>query len=164
LQTSILREADLGSPESGGANLQLIIRNAIEALGPSQQELRRFCEHIGLSGDVTNRVEVIFEELTSNAIRHGFTPGSPQSVHVRATATPHAVELTFEDDGRQFNPVAHVRPKRFTNLENAKLGGLGVALALRLTSSIRYEAPGGRSAQGGFRPSNRTIVTVSRAP
>ena len=52
-----------------------------------------------------NRLEVLFEELVSNTIRHGFAKGSGQSIHVQVERGPDAVTLVFEDDGSPFDPT-----------------------------------------------------------
>jgi len=166
LRTSQLRKIPFTIPDPESPDHYFVVRNAIEALEAGRLELFGFCERHAVSAEAVNRLEVIFEELVSNAIRHGFSIGSAQSVHVRATAKPGLIEVTFEDDGRRFNPMGQPKPAPFTSLSEARLGGLGVALTLRLASSVRYEAPpvAGKVAAGRFRPRNRTIVTVSTAP
>src|ERR1700743_1726346 len=100
-----------------------------------------------------NRLEVLFEELVTNTIRHGFKPHSAQTIHVRVERKAGAVELVFEDDGEPFNPLDAAMPEAFTDIESARIGGLGIPLIVKLSSALRYERLTGESA-AGFCPSN----------
>jgi anti-sigma regulatory factor (Ser/Thr protein kinase) len=142
-----------------GEALDLVLPNAIDAIHDALPALERFIASHGLSPGVANRLEVIFEELVSNAIRHGFTPGSDQSVRARLARVGDHVELIFEDDGAPFDPLGQAAPAPFSTLEKATLGGLGIPLVRKMSASFAYErpAPSGRP----FSPTNRTIVTVA---
>jgi len=138
----------------------------MDAVEDGQRHLPPFFERCNIGAAASNRVEVIFEEIVSNAVRHGFEANSGQTMHVWVSARPQAVELRFEDDGVPFNPVERAAPSPFQSLETAPLGGLGIDLVKKLAASMRYErlpgAPYSASAPGqAFAPSNHLIVTVS---
>jgi serine/threonine-protein kinase RsbW len=143
-----------------GEAVELVVPNAIEAIQQSLPELERFIAVHGVGPVAANRVQVIFEEIVSNAIRHGFTPGSDQSIQVRLRADGDLLELTFEDDGAPFNPFDQVAPAPAGSLESARLGGLGIPLVRKMAASARYERPAPTGV--AFEPSNRVIVTVAR--
>jgi anti-sigma regulatory factor (Ser/Thr protein kinase) len=151
-----------GSTPTSNDAIEIMVVNDLADLDPGQRELSDFCVRLGLDAETINRIEVIFEELASNAIRHGFTPGSGQSVRVQATAQSDRVEIVFEDDGVAFNPLELASPSPFDTVENARIGGLGVAMVLKLATSFDYEAPAVRSGARGFRPRNRVTVAVSK--
>lgn len=150
-----------GSSRPAADEIEIVVANSLDALAPAVAALTAFCAARAVGPEATNRLEVIFEELASNAIRHGFTAGSGQSVHVRATARPNRVDLVFEDDGPQFNPLQLAAPAPSGTIEEAKEGGLGVALVLSLVAGVRYEAPAVRRHGDGFQPRNRMFVMVS---
>jgi anti-sigma regulatory factor (Ser/Thr protein kinase) len=155
--------AGVRSSEFLGGDLQLVLDNDLAAIAGGQQALALFCERHALSQGACNRLEVIFEELVSNIVRHGFTEGTGQSVRVFVRATPSAIELTIEDDGVPFDPLAQAKPDAFSTLENARLGGLGIPLVLKLAKSVRYEAAAEATTAAGFHPVNRLIVTAAKA-
>ncbi len=139
-----------------------MLNNTLDAIEAGRVELLNHLAPNDLSDVALNRLEVIFEEVISNIVRHGFEPGSLQSIHVAARAASDSIELIIEDDGVQFDPLQLVPPKPFTTLEAAQPGGLGVALVRRLSAGVRYEAPMRASATvGGFAPHNRLIVAVA---
>ena len=150
------------SAELVGQALRLVIGDDLAAVAQGQAELARFMADKKLGEGVRNRMEVIFEELVSTVIRHGFTPGAGQTLHVGATAEGDTLTLTLEDDGPAFNPLNQARPEPFGALEDAKLGGLGIPLVLRLATAVRYERPA-ETPGAAFQPVNRVIVTVSPA-
>ena len=47
--------------------------------------------------------------------------------------------LTFEDDGRAFNPLEQPAPPKPTSLEAAELGGLGLVMVRKAASRLDYE-------------------------
>lgn len=121
-----------------------------------------FAAH-SLPAPTVNRIEVVLEELISNVIRHGFTPGSQQSLRVRCSIADGLVELVVEDDGTPFNPLAAPEPVPFERIETARLGGLGVALVRKLSTGLHYEQAQGPKfrADGGFAFVNRVTVQLA---
>lgn len=136
----------------------LVLENAIEAIEAGQRALRPFLETLDLSPETLNGVEVVFEEIVSNAVRHGFRPGSGQTVYVKVTPAAGGVELSFEDDGEPFNPLEAEAPLKPGSLAEAKPGGLGIPLVKRLAADIRYARPSPSS--GAFRPVNQLVLTL----
>ena len=151
----------LRSAEIVDGDLVLTLNNTMAAIEEGRQAILRHLEGHALDPLVTNRVEVVFEEIVSNTIRHGFSPGSAQSIRVRVAPRPLAIELAFEDDGLAFNPLDVSQPAPFRSLETAQLGGLGVSLVRKLSAAIRYERPP-RARGGAFQPTNRLTVTLAR--
>jgi len=124
-----IREEEAGglrSAEIVDGKLRLILNNTIVAVEEGQRELFRFLSNRALTPLIHHRLEVLFEELVANTIRHGFAKGSRQSIHVLVEQKPGTIELTFEDDGIPFNPLEEPSPEMFSTLETARIGGLGV--------------------------------------
>jgi serine/threonine-protein kinase RsbW len=153
----------LRSSEIVGGALHLVLNNTIAAVEDGRLQLLDFLKPEALDERVVNRIEVVFEEVISNIVRHGFEPGSDQSIAVAAAVRPGLIDLTVEDDGAPFNPLEAPEPDRLTSLETAKLGGLGVALVRRLSVSVGYERLPADRARGdrAFRPLNRLTVSVA---
>jgi len=118
------------------------LANSPAAIQQSRLAVVRFLEPFGIFARTMNRVEVVLEELVSNLMRHG------KDVNVVTVAAGYrggVVDLIVEDDGAAFDPFAHPEPEPFTNLADAPLGGLGIPLVRRLTSSARYDRVGSGS-------------------
>lgn len=95
-------------------------------------------------------VEVVFEELAGNIVRHAKPVGE---IDV-GLAFDGGIVLTFEDDGAAFDPRQQLSPPELESLEEARVGGLGLVLVRKLCSRIEYE----RTAAG------RNRLTVSVPP
>ena len=141
-----------------------MLNNTLAAVEDGRQEILRYLG--ALDPRLQNRLEVLFEELVANVIRHGFARGSDQSIHVLIERREGDIQLTFEDDGVPFNPLEAEAPEPFHDIETARIGGLGIPLAVKMASDMRYERPPEqfkKAGLGAFRAQNRIIVTVSSA-
>ena len=146
--------------------LHLELDNDLAAIESGRRTIREWLAPIKLSPKVTHRWEVIFEEIVSNIVRHGFSRGSRQTVLVTASRSPHTIDFTFDDDGRPFDPLAAPEPKPFRSLEAAPLGGLGVALVRHLAAAMSYErdpkiSTAGAPTEPAFTPRNRLRVSIA---
>jgi len=140
--------------------LELVLNNTLGAIEDGRRRVLDFLAGQALADVVCHRLEVVFEELVSNTIRHGFAKNSDQSIHVRVEPRPGLVELTFEDDGIPFNPLEAEVPQAPTSIETARIGGLGIPLIAKFSTHLSYERPAPRDGQPGFAPSNRLIVAI----
>lgn len=139
-----------------------MLNNTLAAVEDGRQEILRYLG--ALDPRLQNRLEVLFEELVANVIRHGFARGSDQSIHVLIERREGDIQLTFEDDGVLFNPLEAEAPEPFHDIETARIGGLGIPLAVKMASAMRYERPPEQfktAGPGAFRAQNRIIVTVA---
>ncbi len=143
-----------------GDRLTLRLGNGLGAIIDGGEALAEFSRRAGLSPAVVNRIEVIFEEVLANIVRHGFEAGSVQSIRVELVADGDTVEITFDDDGIAFDPTRRPMPAPFTNLADAPIGGLGIPLVRRLAQSVDY-AFHPASDEAGFDPVNRLVVRVA---
>jgi anti-sigma regulatory factor (Ser/Thr protein kinase) len=115
--------------------------------------LRSVLDRWAVHGRERSRVELVFEEVVTNIIRHGFDDTDIHQIHVAVTCDSRAVVLTFDDDGRPFDPLERPALVKPGSLAEAPIGGLGIALVRKMASAIGYErTPGG----------NRLEVTILR--
>ena len=142
-----------------GNTLHLVLGNTLGSVLDGRREIQRHYELRLHDPRAINRLDVIFEELISNIIRHGFTPGSDQSIAVFVADRPGLIELTLEDDGVPFDPFTVPEPEPLRDLETARIGGLGISLVRKLSKEVRYERPA--AGNSGFAPTNRVIVTIA---
>jgi anti-sigma regulatory factor (Ser/Thr protein kinase) len=73
---------------------------------------------------------------------------------------PGAIDLTIEDDGAPFDPLAAPPPPAGGSLEEVQLGGLGIPMIRKLAARLAYE-PMDRAEDGAlFQPVNRLRVSI----
>ena len=111
----------------------------------SQAALRQFLDKAGLPSRQFALAEVVFEELASNIIRHGYTDDREHSIEVRITLEDDEVVMHFEDDGEPFDPLRWQPAPLPASLDEAGAGGLGLLLVRKAAKSLRYERQAGRN-------------------
>lgn len=141
--------------------LELVLNNTLAAISDGNCRVLDFLAGQPLGDVVRHRLEVVFEELVSNIVRHGFTRNSDQSIHVRVETRPGFVEFTFEDDGIPFNPLKADAPAPLTAIETANIGGLGIPLIVKFSHHLHYERLVPPVGQSGFAPCNRLVVGIA---
>jgi serine/threonine-protein kinase RsbW len=117
------------------AQHQLRFPATIDGFLEAAGALRGLLDRQALDGDMRYNVELAFEEVVTNIVRHG-----------QATAVTAAVGfdddetvLVFEDDGVPFDPRAQPEPAPPTSIEEAPDGGLGLVLIRTIATRIEHE-------------------------
>ena len=98
--------------------------------------------------------ELVFEEIAANIVNHGARGTRDFEVCVTVEALPEAIVLTFEDQGVPFDPTAKREAAPPRSLEDERIGGFGLVLVRRVTTSLDYL----RTADGR----NRLTLRVAR--
>jgi len=81
-------------------------------------------------------VELAFEEIGTNIIRHG---APSEDIQVAVVFDHDEVILTFEDDGVPFDPSDQPAPSTPSSLDDAQVGGWGVMLVKKFSTRMEYE-------------------------
>lgn len=149
-----------------GDDLVMVLGGDLVAIEQGQACMAGRLDSKTLGPRAANRLEVVFEELIANVVRHGFSGAAGGSILVVVGSRPGAVRLTIEDDGRPFDPFSAPEPKPFESLETAQIGGLGVQVVRKFAASTRYDhAPASELwsefVDTGGRPVNRVMVTIA---
>ena len=125
----------------------------LAAFARASGELRRTLESRGVSERARYNVELVFEEIVSNIIRHGCSHHVQCAIEVEVDVGADAVVLSFQDNGQPFDPSDYEIPDTPRSLEDAGHGGLGLLLVRNAATSIEYELTRHNK--------NRVTVTVS---
>ena len=110
-----------------------------------QAALRQFLDKAGLPPRQASLAELVFEELASNIIRHGYTDSREHTIEVRITLADDELVMHFEDDGKPFNPLNWQPAPLPASLDEAGDGGLGLFLVRKAAKSLRYERQADRN-------------------
>jgi anti-sigma regulatory factor (Ser/Thr protein kinase) len=103
--------------------------------------------------ETENRARLVFEEIVTNVIRYGFADSGAHLIHAIAEIDDGDLTLSFDDDGRPFDPRSAPAPKPDHSLAQASIGGRGLMLVRAAARRIEYERTEGR---------NRLTVTLPR--
>ena len=104
--------------------------------------IRQFCERHGLGVDVDFRLNLVLEELFTNAVRHGGSKGMIGAASIRMEARDGHVLVEYADRGSAFDPADAPAPDLSSPLEERRVGGLGLHFVRQMTSEFEYHRVG----------------------
>jgi anti-sigma regulatory factor (Ser/Thr protein kinase) len=117
------------------ARQHLRFRGTLAGYADAAVVLRQLLDAEQLNASTRYNVELAFEEIVTNIIRHG----SPRAdVDVAVAVEPEEVVLTFVDDGTLFDPSVPPDPALPASLDEARVGGLGLYMVRHLSSRMTY--------------------------
>jgi serine/threonine-protein kinase RsbW len=111
----------------------------------------------GLATAAAYRLRLAVDEIATNIILHGYLEaGLRGSIQLHGRMDDTTLTLVIEDSAGAFDPRSIPRPDDLDlPLEQRKIGGLGVYLALEGVDKFHYERVGDR---------NRNIFVMNRSP
>jgi len=143
-----------GAPTGSSPRIDLRLAATREGFAAGFDELRRGLDAFPLDARARFSVELIFEEVVANLVRHGARTDGPTHLSLEIVLRDDAVQLTFLDDGVAFDPRTRPDPAPATDLEHAQVGGRGLMLIRSVSKTLEYA----RTPEG----QNRLTVAVSR--
>jgi len=102
------------------------------------RQLRTILDRHNLHPEVRYRCELVFEEVVSNIIRHGYDDDREHRICLVLGVHGNNLELLFEDDGVPFDPRRPMaaRPAPPPDSDN---GGRGLRLLRSVADRLDYE-------------------------
>lgn len=92
------------------------------------------------------RIILLVEELFANSVNHGYGGDSDQPVWITVHAGNDTCRVIYEDCGPAYDPFAAVdESSTEAELEERRVGGLGIVLLMELSSGRTYERRGDRN-------------------
>lgn len=96
-----------------------------------------FLEPRHFSANMITAINLVIEESLMNTIQHGYDDEQEHLITLKVTLNPDEVVLKFEDDAREFNPLATPRmEKSEALLDSAE--GLGIHLIRNMMNAMSY--------------------------
>jgi anti-sigma regulatory factor (Ser/Thr protein kinase) len=107
-----------------------------------------FLEPRHFSANIITAINLAIEESLLNTIQHGYDDENEHLISLQITLNKDEVVLRFEDDAKEFNPLATPRmEKSEALLESSK--GLGIHLVRNMMNAMTY-----------FRENNKNILEI----
>lgn len=112
------------------------------------QELRgyaeRYCVDAGIDREVSGRLVLVLEELFANTVEHGYRQvagdAAEKPVWLTLTAAGDGVEVIYQDAAPEHDPFSKaVAPDYSGPVDTWQIGGVGVALVIKLGRNVSYE-------------------------
>jgi serine/threonine-protein kinase RsbW len=100
------------------------------------QFLQEFWSAADLPPAETVTFELALEEIFMNVVMHGSPAGRVPRVEVSLALQDGRLTLMIEDDGPSFDPLSLPAPDVTASLEERRVGGLGVYLAINASGGV----------------------------
>lgn len=97
-------------------------------------------ESVGCDMKTQMMIEIAVEELFTNVAKYAYGRKTGESViRIRHLEDPKAVEITFEDTGIPYDPLAREDPDVTMSAEERAIGGLGIFMVKKSMDDVTYE-------------------------
>jgi anti-sigma regulatory factor (Ser/Thr protein kinase) len=91
-------------------------------------------------------IDVAIDELFGNIAHYAYKPDvGYATVRVDVLKDPLSVEVTFIDNGRQYDPLAKEDPDTTLSLEDREIGGMGILIVKKSMDAVSYEYKDGKN-------------------
>jgi anti-sigma regulatory factor (Ser/Thr protein kinase) len=101
-------------------------------------------DHGFLNEDILD-TQLAVEEAVTNIIAHGYGEDTRGEIVVSCRADRDLVEIRIEDRALPFNPLAFPEPELTDDLEERKIGGLGIFLIRHVMDETAYHFEDGKN-------------------
>ena len=111
--------------------------------------LFRMVETFGEANDLPEPkvyvVNLMLDELVTNLVMHGDSNANGVTANIRLQLADGGISLTFEDDGKPFDPTSAETPDVDAALEDRQIGKLGLHFVNSLADRVAYRQKDGRN-------------------
>ncbi len=92
------------------------------------------------------QIDVAVEEIFVNIASYAYVPGTGDAVIcVEGFQDPKRVEITFIDEGVEYDPLKKEDPDVTLAAEERQIGGLGIYMVKKSMDSMEYERRDGKN-------------------
>lgn len=114
----------------------------VESLHELSTFVRTEAKKCGFSDDALNRIELVVEEALVNVFVHGYAENQGE-VEVRCLVRDDpGLTIEIHDTGVSFDPLSLADPDLRLDVNQRKVGGLGVFLIRKMTDRVAYRREG----------------------
>ena len=85
-----------------------------------------------------SNIELIIEEIIINIINYGFEEEPNGMIDIGIDTRNHDIIIEIRDNGMAFNPLEKKDPNVDADLDDRKIGGLGIFFVKQLVKDISY--------------------------
>ena len=103
-------------------------------------------EAVGCPMLMQTAIDIAVEELFVNIASYAYGPEIGIAVvQVSVYEEPLSVEITFIDNGKQYDPLAKPDPDTTLSVKERKKGGLGIFMVKKSMDNVNYEYKDGKN-------------------
>ena len=121
------------------------LKSDLSELKTLNQHLTHFGQVYGLSETFISEINICLDELFTNIVLYGFKDDLEHIIRFRLNLNGNTLILNIEDNGIPFNPLIKKDSELPADINNAKIGGLGIHIVKKLVDDVWYERKRGKN-------------------
>ena len=115
-------------------------------LGELWSQITALLDELGCPEKTKTQINIAIDELYGNIASYAYGEGSGEvTVAVDYDSDAGAVSISFQDEGKPFNPLESGDPDVTLSARERKVGGLGIFLVRKSMDDVRYEYRDGKN-------------------
>jgi len=130
---------------STGTKIELRILNKIPEIEKVCNSIMTFSRQHAIDEKIISNLYLAIDELLTNIIRYGYRDEKDHTIYIRYSIEKELLTLQIEDDSYPFNPNKAPVPDLNSDLENRKVGGLGIYLVKNMMDDLKYVTKNGKN-------------------
>ena len=123
---------------------EITLESTVENIGKATEFVDSELEALGWPIKAQAAIDVAIDEIFGNIAHYAYDPGTGP-VTMRVESDSKAVEITFMDKGKPFDPLKKADPDVRLSAEERKIGGLGIFLVKKTMDDMTYEYKDGQN-------------------
>ena len=125
---------------------ELTLDATIENLTPVTEYVTESLEERDCPLKIVMQIELVIEEIFMNVASYAYCPDiGVVTIQKSFDDEPRALNLTFIDSGKPYNPLEHKDPDTSLGVDEREIGGLGIFLIKKNVDDISYERRDGKN-------------------
>ncbi len=120
------------------AGLKLDVVNDLESIDAVNAAFNALAADCKIPDAARRTFNIAFDELINNIVSYGFEDSAEHRILVDVALADGVLEATVSDDGTPFDPFAMETPDIDADLDERRIGGLGVHLVRTMMDEVSY--------------------------
>ena len=124
--------------------LSLTLKNDPSEIARTAEAIEAYGESHGWPMKWVMNLNLSLDELITNIVSYGYRDGEEHEIRITLTEEEGSLKVVLEDDGIPFDPLSDAPdPDLDADVEERRIGGLGVHFVKSLMDEVAYERRGG---------------------
>jgi anti-sigma regulatory factor (Ser/Thr protein kinase) len=120
------------------AALHLEVVNDFASIEEVNRLFNAFAAEHAIPDDTRRTFNIAFDDLINNIVSYGYADDDQHVIVVDVVLTAASLEAAISDDGVAFDPFALATPDLDDELEERRIGGLGIHLVRSMMDEVAY--------------------------
>lgn len=125
--------------------IELRLDNELKEIDRCLASLQEICQRFNIPEEVQNNFSVVLDDLLNNVINYAYPKGSSNTIDVVLSTDGQRFIVSVSDEGEEFDPFVRSKPDVSSDIEDRKIGGLGIHLIRSLMDDFSYRRVHGKN-------------------